>query len=241
MRRTARVGAAILFLGTCLLLWESPPRQALAQKAGYTPVASGKALARPMLASLKALEDWLDQKDYASTKQTLGELAALVPLSAGLGSEARWRELHDSLRKQLAALGGDVQGKRGAEARKKLEEAVRIVEAIARTDPGKPSAAGYRPTGGVKTWMVLLDAAYSDAKTAKTPAEAELLAQALAEESNAVALLRGDARWAQTSREVRDLALQAAAKARSDGLEAARSELKKINARCEFCHQGFKR
>jgi hypothetical protein len=53
--------------------------------------------------------------------------------------------------------------------------------------------------------------------------------------------MRTHARWRRTAEEVRNLALSAADKARTEGVDAAKAELKKANQRCEFCHQGFKR
>jgi hypothetical protein len=129
-----------------------------------------------------------------------------------------------------------------AGAVKAIENFAKQLDEAGKTPPPGPKVVdgNFRPTGSLKTWMLILDAAYGESKRTRTPEEIELLAGAIAEEANAVRFLRTDARWRRTAEEVRDLALSAAGKARTDGVDAARAELKKANQRCEYCHQGFK-
>jgi hypothetical protein len=187
------------------------------------------------------MQEWIDQRDYVSAGESLRELAALLPLYANLGSSADWKKCHTALKETITQLGNTVRTKNPTEIKKAIDRCGDALDAIAKADPGTADANGYRPTGGIKTWMVLLDTAYNEAKSAKNAADLELAAQALAEESNAVALLRGDGKWLQTAHEVRDLALGSITRAKADGLDTARAELKKAYQRCEACHQGNKR
>jgi hypothetical protein len=103
--------------------------------------------------------------------------------------------------------------------RKGLAEAVRV-----DSTGDVVTDKSFRPGGALKTWMSLMDGAHADARTAKTAAQTRDLAYAIAEEANAVAQLRGDARWRQLSADVRDAALAAAGKADGDDLAPARAE-----------------
>jgi hypothetical protein len=239
----ARLAVALILIGALGLLLQGPDQPARAQpaKGGYAPVATPAALNRAVQSSLRGMQEWIDQRDYVSAGESLRELATLLPLYANLGSSADWKTRHAALKEAVNQLGNTVRTRNPAEIKKAIDRCGDALASLTKADPGTPDATGYRPTGGIKTWMVLLDSAYNEAKSAKNAADFDLSAQALAEESNAVALLRGDGRWQQTANEVRDLALGSITKAKADGLDTARAELKKLYQRCEACHQGNKR
>jgi hypothetical protein len=96
--------------------------------------------------------------------------------------------------------------------------------------------ADFKPQGGTRIWMLLLDSAFTDAKWAKDRGELELLARAVAEEANAIQYLRATPRWRQSSRDVITAALEAAEKAKANDLPAARAALKVVSRHCEACH-----
>ena len=129
-----------------------------------------------------------------------------------------------------------------ADCLKLLDDCNRRLGELAKAPPAAPAPdKAFKPQGSAKTWMLLLDASYSDAKTAKTAGEMELLAHAVAEESNALQYLRADSSWRKWSCETRDAAVAVAEKAKAGDLAGARAALKTVYNRCDSCHKGYKR
>jgi hypothetical protein len=238
--RTAWLLALALATGVILV----PSRAAdPPEKGAFTPVAPRSGVEAGLQSALKTLRGWLDDKDYLSAVQSTGELDALLQLYGYYGKDSAWQERVAALRTVHGKLTSAIRAKDKAACeshfetfRKGLTEAVRVASTgEAMTEKN------FRPVGGLKTWMGLMDGAHADAKTAKSAAEMRDLAYAIAEEANAVAQLRGDARWRQLSADVRDAALATAGKADGDDLAPAKAELKKVFKGCEACHQGYKR
>jgi hypothetical protein len=209
---------------------------------GYRPVAPAGAVHAAVRSSLKAVQDWLDEKDLPSAAQAAQGLSALAHLYARQGSKDDWRSKADALADACTRLAQSARGKDAAACARHLAECRRFLGELAGEPPGPPlKALDYTPRGGTKVWMLLLDGAYTDAKSARDAAEMERLAQALAEEMNAAQYLRPDGRWRRSSREVRAAALAVADRARSNDVAAARAALKVVYQRCEDCHQRGKK
>jgi hypothetical protein len=204
---------------------------------GYAPVAPPPALDAALRSSLKTVRDWIEDGDFASAVRDAQGLTALAHLYAYQGSDPTWRARTTALADASSRLSAAARDKDPAACERLLRECATHLDDLACRSPGPPaSRKDFKPRGGTNTWMLLMDAAYSDAKTARTPRDLERLAGALAEEANAVGHLRGDARWKQTSRDVRTAALDVAAKARADDLPGAKAALKTVYRRCEDCH-----
>jgi hypothetical protein len=134
-------------------------------------------------------------------------------------------------------LRGAAEKKDAQECARLAQECARLLEGLSRQPPGPPAVEkDFRPQGTTKTWMLLVDAAYSDAKAARTAAELEQFASALAEEINAYQFQRNDARWRQHSAEVRTAALAAAEEARGKDLAGGRLAVKGAYRGCQACH-----
>lgn len=211
--------------------------------SGYTPVAPPAATSKALRSSLQAVQDWVEQGDFVSAADTSGELQVLVRLYRYHSNTDTWGEKMVRLEEAARQVQAATRKEDRAGAVKAIANFSKQLDEVGKTPPPGPKVVegNFRPTGSLKTWMLILDAAYGESKRTRAPEEIELLAGAIAEEANAVRFLRTDARWRKTAEEVRDLALSAADKARTEGVDAARAELKRANQRCEFCHQGFKR
>ena len=158
-------------------------------------------------------------------------------------ADAGWRERVAALRDAAARLAAGIRKKDAAGCAEGCRECDQVLTDLAKIPPpgAKAAEANFRAFGSNRTWMVLMDSAYADAKIARSTKEMENLAYALAEEANVVYFLRADPRWRQKSLEVRDAALVVAERARANDLDSVRRELKNVYNRCEACHQGFKR
>lgn len=208
----------------------------------YSPVAPAPALDAVLRSSLKTVRDWIEEGDFVSAGRDAQGLAVLAHLYAHQGEDRVWRERTAALSESASRLAAAARGKDGAACTKQAAECSRLLDELSRRPPGPRGAIeNFKPRGGTTTWMLLLDAAYSDAKTARSASELERLALALAEESNALIHLRGEARWRQTSRDVRTAALNVAETAKGGDLVAAKAALKVVYRRCEVCHDQSRR
>ncbi len=228
--RIAVIGLALLFSG--VVITAEPAEE------GYSPVSPPSAVHAALRSSLKAIRDWLDGKDFASAAQESQGLVALAHLYVRQGSDPAWREKATALAAasgQLAAAAGK-QDAAGCD--RAVGEAGRLLDDLSRRDPGaRPAGAGFRPQGGVRTWMLLLDDAFTDAKWAKEAQALEGFARTVAEEANVVQYLRDGAGWRQSARQTRAAALEVAAKAKVNDFPAAKLALKAVSRACQACHE----
>jgi hypothetical protein len=205
---------------------------------GYSPVSPAPAVHGALQSSLKAVQDWLAGKDFSSAAQDAQGLTALAHLYAYQGRDPGWRDATAALADACSRLASAAGKQDAAGCDKLVRECSRLLDDLARRSPGTRAAeGGFKPRGSTKTWMLLLDAAFTDAKWAKDRQELELFARTVAEEANAVQYLRSGARWRQSSRDVRAAALEVAARAKADDLPAAKAALKTVSRNCEVCHE----
>lgn len=189
-------------------------------------------------ANLKQLRDWLADDDLASAAQTADCMAALAQLMARQGADENWRKATFEFQQMCAKASSAARKKDGPASTKIAEELATRLELMKRSLPtGVHSGRKTdKLTGSTKTWMLLFDSTYVDAKSAMTGPALRQWAQALAEEADGVKALRADPRWQRWCDDIQKQALVAADKAPQD-LEAARRELRKVNGSCEECHQ----
>jgi len=208
----------------------------------YKPMAPPAALHTALQGSVKVVRGWLDERDLTSARASAQELAVLAQLYGLQSKEAAWQQKTAALQltaNRIATLAG-AKDQAGSETA--LKEYETLLTGLAGMKPGTaPSVKDFKTFGTTGVWMRLMDGAYQDAKSARTAQEMENMALALAEEMNAAGRLRREARWQTFSRQVTEAALAAAEQARKQGLQVGRTELKKVYARCEACHEGYKR
>ena len=213
------------------LCWASP------EDERYSPVAPPPAIHGALRSSLKTVRDWVEDRDFASTSRDAQGLAALAHLYVYLGDGHAWREKAANLLTAGSRLSAAARNKDAAACARIIRECDALLDDLARLSPGAPRVEKeFKLRGGVTTWMLLLDAAYSDAKTARDCRELEQLALAVAEESNAARHLRADAGWRRMFADVRQSALDVAGRAKADDLAGAKAALKNVYRRCEACH-----
>jgi hypothetical protein len=234
-RQTSITGWLALLCGIWLLAVPAAAQNA----GGYYPVAPPAAMIAALQLELKVVKNWIDDKDFASAAQTMQGMQTLGELTVLANDHDDWRKRGGELR----SAGGDMMaaikkkdGKRAGEAAgdygKLLAEMVQVPVKV------KGPLANFKaPAGSTKTWMLLMEGAHVEARSAKTTKEIELFAQAIAEEANAVAYLKTEPRWRTDAVTVRDSALQAAKQAQGTDLDAAKKALKTVYQRCEACHE----
>jgi hypothetical protein len=209
-----------------------------AEATGFTPAGSAPAIQAAFRANLKAVRDWVGEKDFASAEETTRGLTSLAHLCGQYSGDADWRKRCSELQAATVSLADAAKRKSAADCDKATQRCAAVLEELAKSQPkgGDKVSADFKPLGAVKTWMVLMDGGYVDAKSAKTPADLALVLQGVAAEANATAYLRGDATWRKDSFAVRDTALQIAGQTEKADLPALRKSLKEIYNRCEACH-----
>jgi len=186
---------------------------------------------------LKAVRDWLGEKDFASAAETTRGLTTLGHLYGYQSTDADWRKRCTALQETSSKLASAAQRKSMADCDKLVAEIGRLLDDLEKNAPSEPKGSkDFKPQGSVKTWMVLLDTAHVEAKSAKSAKDFQLLTQAVAAEANALAFLQRDRSWQTESLAVRDLALQAASQVKDNDLAAAQKALKLMRQRCETCH-----
>jgi hypothetical protein len=208
---------------------------------GFKPVASPAAMRMAAEMSLKGAYDWLAQKDLASLAQSGPELELMARLLAVQGNSPDWQKGTANLEDLAKKLPGACRSKDASKAGTILKGYEEQLATLAKTPAGEPqSAANFKATTNVKTWMLTMDFAYNEAKIARTPEKMSELSRVLAEEANAMQFLKGDTKWRTITREVRDLALESATAAADKKTDEAKGLLQKAFQRCEFCHKGNK-
>ena len=231
-RRLRRFLSGFVVLGLSCGLCAADPTD-----EGYSPVTPKPTLDAALRSSLKTVRDWLNDKDFASTARETQGLAALAHLYTYQGGDRVWRVRATALADTCSRLSAAARKKDADTCDKLVVECTVLLDELAARSPGERTREKtFKPRGGVTTWMQLMDAAYSDAKTAKKSHELERLAQVIVEEANASQHLRSDANWRRMSLDVRAAALDVAAKAKTDYLTSAKSALKIVFRRCEVCH-----
>lgn len=232
MRLGQNLGGSVLILGVlCTCLLAEPAEK------GYAPVTPPSAVQAALDLELKVMQGWINDKDFSSAVQTSQGLMSLAHLYGHQGSESAWRAKTSDLATTCSRLASAARSKDPGECARLVNECRRLLDELAKTPPGSPaSGKDFKPAGSTATWMRLMDGAYSDAKTARTPEEMEGLAGALAEEVNAYQYARADAQWRQFCQEVRSSALAAVDKAKTKDLAAAKVALKGAYRSCEACH-----
>lgn len=242
-RRVASISESRCGLFLAGLLFVSMAQSAQEPSSGFTPIAPAAAIHTALQGQWGVVREWLKGKDYASAGEAVRGLSTLVHLYGYQAVDPAWQKRTAKLQAACTRLAEAVQRKAATDATQALEECGRLLEDMAKNPPMGPKvvAPDYKPVGSIKTWMLLLDGAYVDAKSAKTPQQLEQLTQAIAEQAHATAYLRTDARWRELSRDVRDTALQVAQIARKGELDAARQALKQVYQRCETCHNRYQK
>jgi hypothetical protein len=228
-----------LLVGLGLLGLLGAGRSAEPVDKGYRPVTPPGVLQGALKGQLETVRGWLNEKDLPSAAEAAQGLTALARLHSYQSSQPAWQEKTAALANSASRLASAARSKDAAECARLIQEFSRLLEDLGRQPPGPAPAVvkDFKPQGSTKTWMLLLDGAYSDAKSARTPQELEQLASAVAEEINAYQFFRGDDRWRQDSLAVRKAALAVAEKARARDLEAGRMGLKSVYRACESCHE----
>ena len=234
-RRFLAIGAILALAGLTVSLADD--------STAYTPVAPPRALLTALRTNLKIVEDWLNDKDYASAGQTTQGLIVLAQLQAYQSADKDWQQRTKALAEAGGRLLAATKKKDAAACEKSVQECAALLDGMAKqpaTGP-KVTVKNFATFGSTKTWMLLMDGAYVDAKSAKKPEELLDLAYALAETLNVTSHLRNDARWRTMALDNRKVALSAASKAAANDLDGARRDLKAVYAGCEACHQGYKK
>jgi hypothetical protein len=208
------------------------------EPGGYVPVGPPAAINKVLQVQLKSVSDWIAEKDFPSAVESARGLTTLAHLYAYHSADADWRKRCTALQETTTKLTSAAQRKSTADCDKLVAEVTRQLEDLQKNPASSDSKGSkdYRPQGGVKTWMVLVDTAHVEAKSAKSAKEFLALTQAVAAESNAIALLNKQQTWQKEALAVRDLALQAAEQVKGDDLKAAQAALKTMRQRCEVCH-----
>ena len=218
-------GIGLLLLGTSLVSGQAGKE--------YLPVAPPAAVHAGLVGQLKQVRDWLGDKDYTSAVQAVQGLEVLAALAACQG-DAGWGKKCSELQATCRQLAGVCKQKNAAQCKTLADDCGRQLEEMAKALPAGKGAGRPPKVGTTKAWMLLMDGAYVDAKSARSTKELEELAYLLAEEGNALAHFK--AGWDKMSAEVRDAALGVVKETKANGLDAGKKALKAVYQRCEECH-----
>ncbi len=224
-----------VLVAACLLSLASDGAE---KPVGYLPVTPARGLHQALQLQRNEIRDWLEQRDYPSTAEAVRCLSALTVLYGRQSGADAWQTETRKLHAAVDPLADAARRKSPADCGKGLQNVGGILDDLAKLAPAPPKEPDkdFQPSGGVKTWMSLMESAYRGARRADNARDVEGLSLALAEEANAAGYLRADARWRNAHHEVRDLALAASRLAKGDDLEPARQALKAVYKRCEACH-----
>ena len=206
----------------------------------FTPVAPPQAVGRVLKMNPGQVEHWCEENDLASAAKASQASLLLATFLArhatGTATPAAEKFLKDCNAIRSAANAKDM-----TQTKTKLAAAsASLTEMIAGLPRENRAWGDFKPTGSNGAWMGLLDSAYADAKYANDAEDFEVLTLTLAEEANIVAQLRMEPRWRQMAFEVRDAALVAAREGRQD-LPKAKQSMHALYARCETCHDAYRR
>jgi hypothetical protein len=225
-------------LAGILLPGGSAPLLSAQPADGLSPVASPPAMVAGLRSQLKVVQDWIKEKDFASAAQANQGLQTLTELAAAFNDHDDWRKTILVLQLWGRQLAVAIQNKNPQTADAAARQYATFLGKLADVPvkaPPRPVPNFKIPGAGVKVWMLLMDGAYIDAKTASSGKDLDLLVQTIAAEAEAVRLLRTDLKWRQDAQSVIDTALKVAEQARTDHA-AARKALRGIYERCEACH-----
>jgi hypothetical protein len=242
--------AATCLVILCVLagaLWcwtAAPPSPALAQAPdnSYTPLAPPESYQAALRSNLKIVGDWVDMGDFASANQTQRFVAALAQLYALRSNDAKHQEAAAALKAACDKVSAALRTKNMEASKQELKDCEHVVAGLTKVPPGEKAVhKNFRSPASTQTLMMLMDSSIIDAKDAKSVEAFQHLALAVAEQANVAQFLRAEAKWRKFAGETRAVAVKAAEAAKKDGLDAGRTELKKIAQTCEACHQGYKR
>ena len=244
-RQHAALWLLILSAFTGALCFCPPPAPAGAQPTDtstYTPLAPPESYQAALRSNLKIVRDWIDQNDFQSAAQTQRLVAVLAQLYALRSDDDKHKEQATALRTACDKVATTLRTKNAEASRKALKDCDDLVAALTKAPPGETAVhKNFKPFGGTNTWMMMMDCSIIDAQEAKTAEEFQHLALAVAEGANVTQFIRNDAKWRKFAAETRTVAQNAAEVAKKDGLDAGRTEMKKIMPTCTACHQGYKR
>ena len=235
-------GSAVLGLLPALLRVGDSPAGQPGPDRSFAPVAPAAALQASLEFNFKVARDWLDQKDYKSAAQTAQCLAALAQLYGYQSDQPAWREQTEALRDACSKLADAARDKDKDACAQAAGQCEKLLAGLGKDPPAgaKRAVKDFKSFGSTKTWMLLMDGTYGDAKAARGAKQLENWAYALAEQANLSVHLKADPRWREAALQMREAALATAKKAQEDDLNAARGELKKVNQSCEACHKAFR-
>ncbi len=236
MQRTVRTSlsfsAFILIISVCLAGDDK-------NADGFTPVAPPQAVGRVLKMNLGQVEHWCEENDLASAAKA-SQASLLLATFLARHANGTSTPAADKLLKDCNAIRTAANAKDMAQTKAKLTAAnACLAEMIGALPRENHSWNEFKPTGSNGAWMGLLDSAYADAKYANDSEDFEALTLTLAEEANIVAQLRKEPRWRQMAFDVRDAALVAAKQSRD--LPKAKQSLHALYARCETCHDAYRR
>lgn len=236
-RRTSRLLVVAVVLSAAA--WSAAPPD----ESAYSPVAPARALHAALRINLKIAQDWLNDNDFASAGQTAQGVIVLAQLYGFQSTEKPWQQRTRALAEAAGRLLAATRKKDAAGCAKSAQDCAALLAELDKHPPAGPKAVvkNFATFGSTKTWMLLMDGAYVDAKAARTPAELRDCAHALAEILNVSSHLRSESRWRTMAFETRRAALAVAAQAEAGSLEEARRGLKAVSTSCEACHQGYKK
>lgn len=238
-----RVAVGLTLLGTVTLF------QA---KDAYQPLGQAASLLTVLQSNLKATGDWLGDKDFLSAAESIQCVTLVARMLSYQIDDPKWRELAKGLEEASEKLLAAARAKNAAGCDLLLKSCKTFASELASrrqllsaaensAKRAIPPVKDYVSFGTTKYWMLVMDGTYVDAKTASSTEELEELAWALAEEANAVAHVRSDARWQKLARDMQSAAMDTIEATKSKDLAKARQVLKNVYVRCEACHQGYKR
>jgi hypothetical protein len=242
LRRPRGIGRVLLCcLAAGAVAWRALPGAEPTAPEAFSPVAPAAAIHAAIASNLKILQGWLDDRDYASAAQTAEVLVALVRIYRYQSEQPEWREQTEAAVKASAELVAAAKRKDAEGCRQHVREFTARLSEAGNPSGTKTVTKDFRPPGSTKTWMLLVDGAYVDAKGAATARELQQQAYTVAEGANVIVYLRPDERWREAAREVRALALAVATQAEDQKLDSARAALKVVYQRCEACHERYQR
>ncbi|MBL8800146.1 MAG: cytochrome c [Planctomycetia bacterium] len=240
--RTSIVGWLVLS-GCVLVLGSRGQSQTKDDPTVYTPVGSLASMHLVLQSQLKAVKDWVAEKDFVSAAQTGRGLNTLAQLYGYQFADEGWRTHCNSLAAASNKLVEAASKKSVPECQQAADDCTRLIDGLAEKQPkaaGKVEHKGFKLPGNLRVWMTLLDGSYVDAKSSATAKELALRTEVIATQANALTFLRSSEKWRKHSLAVRDAALQVSEQARKNDFAEARKALKTIYQRCEACHEDSK-
>ncbi|HEY1068598.1 MAG TPA: hypothetical protein VGE52_20910 [Pirellulales bacterium] len=202
------------------------------------------ALQTSLAANLEYAQQWLGRDDFASLRQTAGDLSILTDALDRQSDEPTWRATAAKLQKAVDALGRAASKKDKPAATAALAETQAAIQEV-HWQGGAPHSLAAPPRGnGGRAMMHLVEAVLADAKTAAAvgdlPAAKDharvlsLASQLLSNEHS------DDEDWTKHARGMADDSLRAANAAGREDAKAFRQALADSARRCTDCHAAFR-